>query len=142
MRLDAFYKAVTDERKDSFTAHEKNFVNSSSQYACMPTDQGSCALIAGTDRQTDGRIAVSVNAPYGEGITIRVMVKGTPSGTFPPIEPEFATNCGSVQFMCCEQGLRTEHYSTERQSIGNESVPKIMINNTISLFLELQSAFW
>jgi len=26
--------------------------------------------------------------------------------------------------------------------IGNESVPKILINNTISLFLELQSAFW
>ena len=26
--------------------------------------------------------------------------------------------------------------------IGNESVPKIVINNTINLFLKLQSAFW
>jgi len=42
--------------------------------------------------------------------------------------------------------LQRRHRSTVNSvlaaSMGNESVPKIIINNTINLFLKLQSAFW
>ena len=40
--------------------------------------------MAGTYRRTDGRIAVSLNAPYGGGITIEVMFKGTSLRNFFP----------------------------------------------------------
>jgi len=42
-----------------------------------------------------------------------------------------------------QDGLHTErHYVTVTLCIGNESVPKIIINDTIYLFLKLQSGYW
>jgi len=37
---------------------------------------------------------------------------------------------------------RTVTVITIKLAIGNESLPKIIMNNTMNLFLKLQSAFW